>query len=46
MLGYLAGNSYARIDKAVGRGAAIVVAVIVITVLIVWRVHGGAGMGR
>jgi membrane-associated protein len=40
-LGYLAGNSYARIEKTVGRGAAIAVAVIVIAVLIVWRVRRG-----
>ena len=39
LLGYLAGNSYARIEKAVGQGVAVVIAVIVIAALIVWRVR-------
>jgi membrane protein DedA with SNARE-associated domain len=38
-LGYFAGNAYARIEQAVGRGAAVVVAIVVLTVLIVWRVR-------
>lgn len=39
LLGYLAGNSYERIEKSVGRGAAIAVAAIVIVGVIVWRVR-------
>jgi membrane-associated protein len=39
LLGYLAGNSYKRIEKSVGRGAAIAVAAVVIIALIVWRVR-------
>jgi membrane protein DedA with SNARE-associated domain len=39
VLGYLAGASYATVEKAVGRDAAIAVAAIVVVVLIVWRVR-------
>jgi membrane protein DedA with SNARE-associated domain len=39
LLGYFAGNSYARIEKLVGRTVAIVVAVIVVMVLIIWRIR-------
>lgn len=39
LLGYLAGNSYQRIEKSVGRGAAIVVAALVVAALIVWRIR-------
>jgi membrane protein DedA with SNARE-associated domain len=39
LLGYFAGNSYARIEKLVGRTLAIVVAIVVIAALIVWRVR-------
>jgi membrane-associated protein len=39
LLGFLAGNSYQRIEKSVGRGAAITVAGIVIVALVVWRVR-------
>jgi len=38
-LGYLAGNSYHRIEKVVGRGFAVGLAVIVVVALIVWRVR-------
>ena len=38
-LGYFAGNSYDRIEKAVGRGLALAVAVVVVVGLIVWRVR-------
>jgi membrane-associated protein len=41
LIGFVAGNSYARIEQAVGRGAAIVVAVVVITALIVRRARRG-----
>lgn len=40
-VGYLAGASYATVEKAVGRDAAIVVAVIVVVVIVVWRVRRG-----
>jgi len=39
LVGYLAGDSYRRIEKAVGRGGAAAVAVIAIVVLIVWSVR-------
>ncbi len=39
LLGFFAGNSYQRIEKAAGRGAAIAVAAIVIVAVIVWRVR-------
>ncbi len=38
-LGYVAGESYHRIEKIAGRGLAIGLAVIVVTALIVWRVR-------
>ena len=43
LLGYFAGNSYARVEQAVGRGGAIAVTIIVLTVLIVWRVKSHRG---
>jgi membrane-associated protein len=39
LLGYLAGNSYARIEKTAGRGVAIAVAAVVVVALVVWRVR-------
>jgi membrane protein DedA with SNARE-associated domain len=39
LLGYLAGNSYAVIERTVGRGLAIGAAVIVVVALVVWRVR-------
>ena len=39
LLGYLAGNSYAAVERTVGRGAALAAAAIVVVALIVWRVH-------
>lgn len=38
-LGYLAGNSYHHLEKIVGRGFAVGVAVVVVIALIVWRVR-------
>ena len=38
-LGYLAGNSYHHVEKVVGRGFAIGLAVIVVAALVVWRVR-------
>jgi membrane protein DedA with SNARE-associated domain len=37
--GYLAGESYARVEKYVGRGAALVVAAVVVVGLVVWRIR-------
>lgn len=37
--GYLAGNSYARVEKWLGEGAAGVVALIVVVALVVWHVR-------
>lgn len=39
LLGYLAGQSYAKVASEVGRGSAIVVAVLVLLALIIWRVR-------
>jgi membrane protein DedA with SNARE-associated domain len=39
LLGYLAGNSYAAIEKAFGRGVALVVAAIAVVGLIAWRIQ-------
>lgn len=35
LLGYFAGNSYARVEKAVGRGTAVVTAVVVLALVVV-----------
>ena len=37
--GYLAGASYARVEKAIGRGGALVVLAIAVVALVVWRVR-------
>lgn len=39
LLGYLAGESYARVKKLVGRGAALVVLAVVLVALAVWRIR-------
>jgi membrane-associated protein len=39
LVGYLAGESYARVQKLVGRGSALVVAAIVVIALVVWHVR-------
>lgn len=39
LLGFLAGNSYQKMEKIVGRDAAIAVGAIVILALVVWRVR-------
>ena len=39
LLGYLAGNSYATIEKTVGRSAALIVAAVVLVGVVVWRVR-------
>jgi membrane protein DedA with SNARE-associated domain len=39
LLGYLAGNSYAAIEKIFGRAAALVVAAVVVIGLVVWSVR-------
>ena len=39
LLGYLAGNSYAAVERAVGRGAALAVLALVLVGLLVWRVR-------
>jgi membrane-associated protein len=38
-LGYVAGNSYEEVARVVGRGAAAVVAVIVVAILLVWQLR-------
>jgi len=39
LLGYLAGNSYAAVERTVGRGVALAVAGLVVVALVVWRVR-------
>ncbi|MFF0345969.1 DedA family protein [Kribbella sp. NPDC004875] len=39
LIGYLAGNSYSRVEKTFGRVAALVVAGIVVIAIVVWRVR-------
>lgn len=39
MLGYLAGASYAKVEKIFGRGAAAVVLVIAVVAIVIWRVR-------
>ncbi|GAA4712292.1 hypothetical protein GCM10025782_05490 [Pedococcus ginsenosidimutans] len=44
--GYLAGESYHRVEKWLGRGAAIVVGVIVLVAVVVWAVRRHRAEGR
>jgi membrane-associated protein len=39
LLGYAAGASYARVEKYVGRDAAVVVLAVVVIALVVWRIR-------
>lgn len=39
LVGYLAGASYQRVEKLVGRGSALVVLVVAVVALVVWRVR-------
>jgi membrane protein DedA with SNARE-associated domain len=39
LLGYLAGNSYQRIEKSAGQGAAILVVAVLVVALIAWRIR-------
>lgn len=39
LLGYFAGNSYARIEKSVGRGTAVAVTVLAIAAFVTWRIR-------
>lgn len=39
LLGYVAGESYARVEKWLGEGAAVVIAAVVVAVLVVWHVR-------
>lgn len=39
LLGYIAGNSYQAVEKAVGRWAAVAVALLVVTFVVIWRVR-------
>jgi len=39
LIGYLAGNSYAAVERTVGRGLAIAVVGVVIVALVVWRIR-------
>jgi membrane protein DedA with SNARE-associated domain len=39
LLGYLAGNSYATVEKTVGRGAAVAVLAVILLGLIIWRLR-------
>jgi membrane-associated protein len=39
LLGHLAGNSYAVVEKAVGRGAALAVLALVVVALVIWQLR-------
>jgi membrane protein DedA with SNARE-associated domain len=39
VLGYLAGASYQQVEKQVGRGLAVALAVVVVTLLVIWQVR-------
>lgn len=39
LIGYLAGNSYEAVARTVGRGSAVVIALVVLVVLVLWRVR-------
>lgn len=39
LVGYLAGNSYTRVEKTFGRVAALVVVAVVVVAIVVWRVR-------
>src|SRR6266496_4834474 len=39
LLGYVTGNSYKAVEKAVGRGAALVVLALLLAALVIWRVR-------
>jgi len=39
LLGFLAGNSYQRVEKAFGRGAAIALAAVVVLAIGAWALH-------
>jgi membrane protein DedA with SNARE-associated domain len=39
VLGYLAGASYATVEKSVGRGAGLAIVAVVLVVLLVWRIR-------
>jgi membrane-associated protein len=46
LLGYAAGASYARVEKLVGRDAAVVVLAVALLALVVWRLRRRAGNPR
>jgi membrane-associated protein len=39
LLGFLAGNSYAAVEKAIGRGVALAVLGLVLLALLIWRIR-------
>jgi membrane-associated protein len=41
LLGYVAGNSYAAVERTVGRGVALAVAGLVLVAVVVWRIRAG-----
>lgn len=45
LLGYLAGDSYRRLEQGLGRGTAVVTALVVIGVVVLWRRTGRAAEG-
>jgi membrane-associated protein len=42
LVGYLAGNSYATIEKTFGRATALIVLAVVVIAVVIWRVRCGA----
>ncbi len=39
LIGYLAGNSYARVEKTFGRATALVALAVILTAILVWRIR-------
>jgi membrane protein DedA with SNARE-associated domain len=46
LLGYLAGTSYAAVERTVGRGVALAAAGVVLVAVAVWRVRAHRAEGR
>lgn len=39
LIGYLAGNSYARVEKTFGRATALIAVAVVLAAFVAWRIH-------
>jgi membrane protein DedA with SNARE-associated domain len=39
LLGFLAGDSYKRIEKAVGQGSALLILLVLVVAIVIWRIR-------